>query len=413
MPKVLLINTFANCYSTGRLAAEVGEVAESKGWETYLAYAEDAKLPCKSKLIRIMHGRLGAYFHIFFWGRLMNMRGFGSWLDTIRLIHKIKKIKPDIVHMHNVHQYFLDVPMLCRYLAKAGIPVVWSLHDCWTITGGCTHFAYNKCDGWKTGCGNCPQHKNDSNMRGPFDFSRVVFRHKKINFNKPDKMIVVSASNWLAKLAKQNMFSKYDVRQIPNGIDLQTFSPKSSGQQVRDKLGVGDKFILLGVATSWSKLKGLEDYYKLRERLPQNCVIVLVGLSAEQISILPAGIIGVCKTKNIEELVELYSAADVVVSLSYQEAFGLTPIEGYACGTPAIVYNCTSTPELVVPEVGEIVEPGDIEGIVVAVGKIRAQGKNGYITACRERAVKLYNKFDRYAEYVDIYNELINNKNLC
>lgn len=411
MKKLLLVNTYGNLWSTGRLAAEVGEVAKNNGWECYFAYASQAK-PCGYQMIRINTSRVLNKIHFFF-SRILNLKGFGSWWETRKFIRTIKKICPDIIHLHNIHGDYLNIPLFFRFLKRANIPVVWSLHDCWAMTGGCTHFVYFRCEQWKTGCHNCPRYKNKDRggeLRGFIRTMPWVYKYKKQLFEAVPNLTIVSASEWLAQIARNSYLSIKDIRVIPNGIDVSIFKPYDNTTEIRRKYDLRDKFVIMGVGTEWSVRKGFNDYLQLSQKLSSDFVIVLVGVDHLTQKQLPTNIIGISKTDNIAELALLYSTANVVTSLSYQEAFGLTPIEGFACGTPAIVYNNTALPELITPQTGIIVETGSIDKLVEAIEEIRSRGKQYYSPCCRETAEKFYNKYTQYSKYVELYQEILTKK---
>ena len=169
----------------------------------------------------------------------------------------------------------------------------------------------------------------------------------------------------------------------------------------------GGNFLLLGVANVWDRRKGLDDFIRLRASLPEDVSVLLVGLTAKQIRLLPKGIIGIGRTESIEELAWIYAAADLFVNASVEETFGLTTVESLACGTPAVVYRSTACPELITPNVGFVVEPGNIEDIVQKTLVVREQGKSFYTGFCRQHAVEHFRKEDCYAEYIRLYEELL------
>lgn len=404
MKKLLQINTVANWGSTGRIAEEIGITAIHKGWESYIAYGRYSK-ESKSKLIKIgtrwdviVHGLIS---------RLFDMHGLGSKDATIRLVENIENIKPDLIHLHNIHGYYLNYNILFNYLSTANIPIVWTLHDCWSFTGHCTYFDYIGCKKWEIQCHNCPQIKSYPESLF-IDRSKENFNLKKALFKSVNNLTIVPVSDWLSQVINKSFLSSYPIQTIYNGISLDTFSPIDDTKMIKVKYNINNRNILLGVATSWSSRKSLDDYIKLSSRLSTDYVIILIGLSQKQIKTLPNNIIGIPRTENIQELAKLYSAADIVLNLSVEETFGLTTVEGFACGTPGIVYNCTASPELITKETGLVVEKNNITALKNAIFEIISNGKNHYSSACRERAVNHYNKEDRYNEYIQLYNKILN-----
>ena len=399
---LLQINSVVNTGSTGRIAEEIGQTAIATGWKSYIAYGRNDR-PSQSELIKIgndwdikMHG---------FQTRLFDRHGLGSRSATKELVGKIKEISPDIIHLHNIHGYYINIEILFNYLQNSNIPVVWTFHDCWPITGHCAHFTFVGCEKWKTHCNNCPQQKNYPSS-WIVDRSEKNFQLKKELFTSLPNLTLVPVSNWLSEILKESYLQHYPLNVIHNGINTEVFKP-SSDKVFRIKYSLENKFILLGVATSWGSKKGLYDFIELSKHLNSDYQIVLVGLSRKQIEQLPVNILGIERTESVEELSNLYSEADIVLNLSYEETFGLTTVEGFACGTPGIVYNATASPELIDQSTGLVVEPGDINGLMEAIIQIKQNGKQSYSEACVNRAHRLYKKEDRYQEYIDLYESLL------
>ena len=396
MPTLLQINSCANWGSTGKIAEQINQMAAVQGWETYIAYGRSVN-PSQSKLIHI--GNTPSQAIALIEARLFDNDGLANRIATRRLVKKIKAIKPDIIHLHNLHGYYINYKILFDYLNSSNIPVVWTLHDCWSFTGHCSHFVGANCEKWKTQCLECPL-KKDYPASLWLDQSARNYSLKKQLFAANKNIHIVAVSKWLASLVQQSYLKDADVRIINNGIDINTFRPVFTGEKT--------KFSILGVSSVWTQSKGLYDFYRLREVLDVSQYdITLVGLREEQVKTLPSGIKGVVRTNSVDELAQYYSSADVILSLSYGESMGLTPIEGMACGTPAIVYNNTAQPELITSDTGIVVEQGNINDLCKAIFAIKRNGKQMYSDACRERAEKLFHKEDKYQEYVRLFSELI------
>lgn len=405
MPKLLQINSSANWGSTGRIAEQMGQAAISVGWESFIAYGRSVN-PSKSRLIKI-GSKLGVLWHIIE-SRFFDNHGLASRIATKRLIKRIKEINPDIIHLHNIHGYYLNYKILFDYLNSTSIPVVWTLHDCWSFTGHCAHFISANCLRWNDGmCEQCPLKM--SYPKSFADFSTRNFHLKQRLFASNSNIHIVAVSKWLAEQTKQSFLGQGHIQYIYNGVDTILFSPQDA-KHIMNKYKLEGKTVLLGVASAWSEDKGFGDYLALRERLSNNYAIIMVGLTEEKISKLPEGIIGISRTQSIKELAELYSVADVVLSLSRAETFGLTIAEGMACGTPAIVYNNTATPELITEQTGLVVdETGDIEGLMLAIQEVKRNGKAHYFEACRKRAKECFDKDKCFEKYLELYNEILNN----
>ena len=405
MPTLFQINVTCNWGSTGRIAEEIGQVAIQQGWDSYIAYGR-GKPVSKSHLIRI-----GNDWDMYEHGletRIFDNHGLASRRATRKLIRQIEEIRPDIIHLHNIHGYYINYQILFDYLAKREIPVVWTLHACWTFTGHCAHFALAGCYQWKNEeCSHC-KYKKSYPASLFFNRAHRNFLDKKKAFTAPKNMTIVTVSHWLEELVQQSFLSCHQVITINNGIDVRIFSPKNNGKEIREKLGITQPYMLLGVASVWEASKGIFDFVKLRELLPDDqYAIVLVGVDDKTAKILPQGIVAVKRTNNVEELAGIYSAADIVLNLSYQERFGMTTVEGFGCGTPSIVYNVTASPELLTNYTGFVVSQGHLSAVIASVGEICQKGKESYIDVWRQKVVEKYNKNERYMEYIKLYQNLI------
>lgn len=407
MPTLLQINSVINSGSTGRIAEEIGQLAMKNGWKSYIAYGRNDR-PSESQLIKI-----GNDWDIKWHGlqtRLFDRHGLASKKATIELVEKIIEIKPDIIHLHNLHGYYLNIEILFHYLAIAGIPVVWTLHDCWPMTGHCSHFSFIGCNKWKTQCEHCPQ-KKEYPASYLTDRSFKNYQLKKDLFTSVPQMTLVPVSNWLANIVKESFLKIYPIKTIYNGVDTSVFAPCST-TKIREKYKIPTvTFVMLGVASVWSERKGLRDFIRLSESLKENEMIILVGLTNKQKNNLPRNIFVISRTENIHELAELYALADVFVNPTWEDNFPTTNIEALACGTPVITYQTGGSPEAVTPETGFVVEQGDFTGIRDAIDTIKSKGKSFYAETCRERAVKMFDKNERYTEYLELYEQMLSEIN--
>jgi putative colanic acid biosynthesis glycosyltransferase len=406
--KILLqINSVVNYGSTGRIVEELGQKAIENGWVSYIAFGRKSQ-QSKSVLINI-----GSYLGIKFHGlysRLFDRHGFGSLHATKKLVKQIETINPDIIHLHNLHGYYLNISILFKYLALKNIPVVWTFHDCWPMTGHCSHFDYIGCEKWKTACFKCPQ-KKEYPASLWLDRSKLNYQSKREMFTSINNICFVVVSNWLGKVVKQSFLKNKSIKVITNGIDIDQFKPVEESF-LANKFKLNDKFIILGVASLWNKKKGLYDFFELNNILDSTYQIILVGLNKMQVKELPSNIIGIERTESISELVSIYSSADVFLNPSVEETFGLTTAEALACGIPVIVYNATASPELITSQTGFVIEPGDINGIMKSIEIVYQKGKHSYSYACRESVIKQYNKNDRYMDYINLYDLILNKKEI-
>jgi len=404
MPKILQICVEGNTGSTGSIAEAIGAYVLAHNWESYIAFGRFPR-PSVSKIIRI-----GSDWETMMHGvetRIFDRHGLGSRKATKELIAKIQLIQPDIIQLHHLHGYYINIEILFEYLLKSNIPVVWIFHDCWSFTGHCGFFDYVKCDKWKTVCNDCPQ-KNEYPKSFFIDGSERNFYIKRKLFTSIPNLTIVSVSRWLDNLVSESFFKYSRHTWIHNGIDLETFKPSNNRVSIRQKYSLGDKFLVLGVATTWDRRKGLKDFIELSRFLKQDIALVLVGLNKNQIKLLPNNIMGISRTDDREELVNLYSVAGVFLNLSDEESFGLTTAEAMACGTPVVVYNKTASPELVSNETGIIIEKGDFQSLIKAIDTIKSKGKEHYTDMCRNYAEKKFNMKDRFEDYLKLYREILN-----
>lgn len=409
MPLLFQINSCIN-RSTGKIAQQIGEKAIEAGYDSIIAYPVRAgNYPSKSNTI-VIGDRFDSIKHAFV-TRLFDRHGLGSSQATKKLINQIEELRPSIIHLHNIHGYYLNYKILFDFLAKADIPVVWTIHDCWPFTGHCAHFTDIDCHKWEDGtCGKCPKKKNyPSSLL--LDRSKKNYKEKKGAFTSLKKLTIVPVSFWLGDMVNKSFLGKYPIRVIQNGIDINTFYPrKNKIEKIRQQYGWTNKFVILGVATGWNEIKGMSTYFKLRESLDDNYAIVMVGLTENQLSSLPKGITGITRTNNQEQLAELYSSADVLFNGSYQETFGLVTAEAMACGTPAIVYNSTACPEIVGDDRGRIIPVGDYNKLLEAISSLKELTeveKETMSATCVDYVRTNLDKDKKYQEYIQLYNTLL------
>ena len=401
--KLLQICVEGNTGSTGTIAESIGQFVVQKGWESYIAFGRFPR-PSASKLIRV-GSDLATTLH----GietRIFDNHALSSRNSTKKLIKKIKEINPDIIQLHHLHGYYINIEILFEFLYKSNIPVVWTFHDCWSFTGHCAYFDYVGCNKWKKECFNCPQ-KKEYPKSFFLDNSNKNFHLKKKLFTSLSNITIVSVSQWLNKLVDESFFKNTNHICIYNGVDLETFKPNDINDNIKRKYKVENKFVILGVATTWDRRKGLKDFIDLAKHLKEDEIIILVGLDAEQKKYLPTNIVGLSRTDNRKELANLFAASDAFLNLSTEETFGLTTAEAMASGTPVIVYNNTASPELVGPNTGYVVEKNNILAIADALKKLKENSKSFYSNECRNYAIEKFNSINIYNAYFELYNKMI------
>lgn len=347
----------------------------------------------------------GRHIHIVL-GQIIGSEVAFSLIATFRLIRYLKKIKPDIIHLHNIHQYYLNYNLFMRFLKNFKGKIVWTFHDCWPYTGVCHHYTEEECNKWEKKCYDCPYLKKKK-KKPIFDCSTREFYNKKRISKQLKQLYIVTPSEWLAKEVKKSFFKNHSIVVIPNGIDTDLFNYKES--LIKEEYKLYDKKIILGVASHWTKNKGLEDFEQLSRLLNDNYKIVLIGVEEKDRKI--DKILYLPRTTSKEKLAQWYSAADVYCNLSTEETFGLVVVEAMACGTPVVVYDSTALPELVKGTNSYICRPHDLNEVVNKICMICEDGKNRYKEICRNKVLKSYSSKDTANKYEIFYNSIMEKKN--
>ena len=392
--KVVQINTFPY-KSTGTIMMNIHKCLQKNDVESYVAWGRGRKSENEYEIF--MNDKIGVYWHGLY-TRVTDKTGFASKRSTKRLLKKLDEIKPDIVHLHNIHGYYINIEMLFNYLKENKIKTVWTLHDCWAFTGHCAYFTCVNCNKWKDECHDCPQLNTypisyNDNSKWNYDKKKDLFTGLNLT--------IVTPSQWLAELVKSSFLNDYDVEVINNGIDTEIFKPRKS--DFRKKYGLEDKKIILGVASEWTERKGLKDFIELSKLIDKDEIIVLVGLNDKQIKNLPNNIIGIKRTENAIQLAEIYTAADVYFSPSIEETFGMTILESIACGTKSIVYKGTAMEELVNEDNGFCIDIGDLNFVSKTIKEVKKIKEDGRINDSKILSKIMATKY--FELYKTKYNE--------
>lgn len=399
--KVVEING-VNYGSTGSIAISLCDRIIKENGQAFFAYPPSRtnakkdvayKMKIGSRLERNVHVILAYYF---------GLNGFFSVIATKRFLKEICQIHPDIIHLHNIHNCYLCLPLFFSAINKMGIPIVWTLHDCWAFTGQCPHFTFVNCDKWKAGCRKCPQFK--CYPKSLFDNTKIMWKKKKKWFTNVDNLYLVTPSVWLSNMVKQSFLKNKATRVVNNGIDLGIFKPTES--DFREKHSISsEKKIILGVAFGWTERKGIDVFLRLSKMLdPDLYQVVLVGTNENVDRKLPNDIISIHRTSDQIELAKIYTAADVFVNPTREENFPTVNIEALACGTPVITFDTGGSPEIVDKTCGSVVPVDDLTALekeIAHVCKFQPYSKE----ACLRRA-RLYDKNERIEEYTNLFKEL-------
>lgn len=398
---VLQINTVGNSGSTGRIAEQIGIEAIRSGWESYIACAIRIS-QSRSNIIRV-----GSQWHRYpnvLWTRIFDSDSPLAKISTLKLIGDIKKISPDIIHLHNLHGYYLHAPTLLRFLGEYDRPVVWTLHDFWPFTGHCAYFDFCGCDRWKSACRNCPQKKA---YPASWVFDRSAKNHiEKISLiSKIKNLTLVPVSEWAKSIAAESKVKFKNIQTIRNGINLDAFYPSA-----KPRTGIPNN--ILFAANKWEPRKGLHFIPKIAELLGGSYTFTVIGVDDRQKKHLEKnGISALKRTANAEELRDIYSQAAVFANPTLEETLSLVNMEAIACGTPVVTFASGGTPETVPNErVGAVVNRGDIGEMAAQIRKFAALDKSETAKICRQTALDNFDAKTAFKKYIELYGSLVKNR---
>lgn len=393
MKKLVQINTVCNT-STGKLMGDIQREADKEGYET-LSIVGRRKVFSELRCEKAGNG-LSFWLHVAV-NTVLDRQGYASYFATRRIIKIIRQECPDIIHLHNLHGYYINLPLLFRYLSdEYKGKIFWTFHDCWPFTGHCAYFTAVGCDKWKNGCGRCPNRKVYP-VSLLADASKKNYSDKKRMFTSLKNLTVIVPSEWMASLVKRSFFSSYPVEIVNNGVDLNVFSYSRPSDSLYDKYDIDrEKKVILGVANIWDTRKGMPDFFALAKVISDEYQILLVGLSSVQMRRLPGNITGIHRTEDRKELAEIYSMARVFINPSLEESFSLVTIEAIACGTPVIVLDTSAVKELVCEENGIVLKSHGGTDYLDAIRELDRRGLSG------EKVAQTARKYDanKYARRI-------------
>lgn len=402
--KIVYINETCGIGSIGRLTLELASQLEEAGDQAYIMYSNGTSRYKHS--IKVCN-RVSQCFHALF-SRLTGLQGYFSHLETYNILKKLQEIKPDVVHLQNLHSNYVNLKMLLSYLAQNDIPTVLTLHDCWFFTGKCTSFVPASCPKYQSNCGNCPLlHEDNVNPTWFFDRTRKCHRDKKKWLTEIPRLTAVGVSEWITNEAKKTFLIRKNIRCIYNFIDTEVFQYRESN--LKEHYGLLNKKIVIMTATELTVNKGSKEMIYLAENLPDDYKIIFVGGNKLKVEI-PPNILHIRHTNNPVELAQLYSMADVCVNTTLYETFGMVTVESMACGTPVIVYRNTASAELAISGCGIALEQD--KGYKEIVDTIRRVVEEPmtlklYTREKRIRIIQqLFGKKEKIEEYMRLYREI-------
>ncbi len=401
MKTILEINSI-NYSSTGNITLNIAKTARKEGYKVYTSckysrvgakFQYEDQIYIGSRLERVICEEL-AY--------ITGLKDHFNIVGTYKFLKKIDEIKPDLIHLHSLTDTYINLNMLFKYIRKHKIPVVWTFHDAWAMTGQCFVFETIGCRKWIDGCGHCPQlHEKPASLF--LDNTSYLWRKKKKMFTSIPNMTIVTPSNWLKDLVKQSFFKDYPVKVINNGINLDLFKPEES--DFREKHNIQNSFIILGVAARWPMRKGLDVFIRLAKELPDKFKIVMVGTNEETDKLLPENILSIHKTFNQQQLVEIYTAADLFITPTREDNFPTVNIEALACGTPVLTYRTGGSPEIINEKCGSVVEKNDYEAFkneIIRIEKERPYSKQDCINRAKE-----FDMNKKFSEYTELFKQIL------
>lgn len=393
--KVVQINSTCGIGSTGKICVGISQLLTADNIENYIIYSSrsdgyELGISCSND-IYIKTQALKS--------RIRGNYGFNSVRATRKIIGQLEKIRPDIVHLHNIHGHDCNLEILFTYFRENKTKLIWTFHDCWAFTGYCPYFTMKKCDKWKTQCAQCVQRREYSWF---FDKSRKLFEKKKRLLEGLD-LTIITPSQWLADLVRQSFLRGYPVKVINNGIDLGIFKPAAS--DFRRRYGLENKKVVLGVSFEWDARKGPDVFIALAKRLSGDYKIVLIGTDDTTDKLLPDSILSIHRTQNQQELAEIYSAADVFVNPTREENYPTVNMESLACGTPVLTFKTGGSPEMIDDTCSSVVECDDVDSLEKEILRI-CTDKPFSEEQCVKKAEE-FDKNERFKEYLALYERVI------
>ncbi len=391
--KILQINAVYGFASTGVIVKDIETLLQNNGDEAFICYQTAINPPKNSyKIGNKLDWKLHAVY-----ARLFGKQAYFSRIATRKLLKYMDRIRPDVVHLHNLHSNYLNLNMLCEYLAEKNMKTVYTLHDCWCFTGKCAHYVTSKCDKWQASCGGCPQNKSEQPSL-LFDSTSAVLKDKTEHLNKIKDLTLVACSEWMKSQAEKSLLKPKKITTIYNGVDTEIFKPHTSS--FREQHGLHDEFLIMGMADKWCLKENREAVERIIENNKQ-CKIVIVGCKKEQKerfeeheNVLTAGYI-----RDRKELSDIYAASDVFVNLTHADTLPTVNMESICCGTPVITYNCCGSPELVDKNSGYVVDENDVTAILEKIEEIKKKPPQINMAAVQQK----FDKNTCYNKYLEVY----------
>lgn len=400
--RVIQLNACYGYGSTGIIVRDLQDLCLRHGIECVVAFP-------KSKGTVKGGYRIGNLFtnkiHAIL-ARISGKQGYFSLFSTLKFLFYLNHYKPDIIHLHNLHGCYINLPALLKYAAKRKIAMVVTLHDCWFYTGGCSHYTSICCDKWLKECGNCPR-RYDETAAYLWDGSSRILADRKRLFGNIKNLACVGVSNWIAEEAHRTVFKDAICMTIHNGVDIDFFHPVES--DFREKYNLRDKKIILAPANKWFSEINQGTFNYFASHLSDEMCMVFIGTGCDE-KRLTGNMINLGFISSQEKLRDVYSSADVMVNCTREESLSLLNVEVQACGTPVITYSNTGVKETVDGKCGFAVDNGNPKEMWTVLVNVLSKGRMCFSEDCISWIKQSFNKEYNYIKYIELYKRLIGNK---
>lgn len=401
--KIVQINAIVGRQSTGVIVRDLHNLCCKSNMDSYVIAGYDRENILADDHTYQVNCAFGKKIHALV-NRLSGKQAYWSFQTTKEILLLFDKIRPDIVHLHNLHNNYLYLNGLLTYLARKNIATVITMHDCWYFTGGCTHFTRANCMRWKHKCGQCPQMNSINTW--VIDASEKVLSDREKYLSDINKLYMVGVSNWMTSQASQSVIKDAHYLTIHNGVDMEMFKYRSS--KVREKLDIkNEDFVVLAPAIKWYNPNNRQLLIELTRGLEGKCKIVFFGCAKIDES-LPSNIVQVGYIRNPFELAELYSASDVFVNCTHEDSLPFANMEPQACGTPVVTFDNTGATETVDGVCGFAVQTDSVDLMIEKILEIKSKGRAFYSESCVSWVEKEFNKERNYSKYIDLYKDITN-----
>ncbi|MBQ9861549.1 MAG: glycosyltransferase [Clostridia bacterium] len=398
--RVLQINATYGYGSTGLIMQDIGETLTAAGEEAFFAYQSAKELVPNGYCVG---NRIDWKVHAVLC-RLFGRQGYYSKAATRRFLRYLDEVKPDIVHLHNLHSNYIHLNDLLKYLAKKDIPTVITMHDCWYFTGKCFHYVDVGCDGFQHGCGNCLK-KEAPPASLLFDCSRAVLRDRIRFLSVVPRLKIVGCSEWICGEAKKGFMRDFAITAIRNGVDITVFKPQDK-RALKTARGLQDKFVVMGMANKWLLPSNRALLERTVAMLDDGAVLMLVGCTDGQKAQLARygdKVVCIGFVSDRAQMAACYATADVFVNATHADTLPTVNMESICCGTPVITYDSCGSPELILEGCGYTVAEDDVDRMLERITAVRQSGA----WDCSAIGAEHFDKNKSYRQYMDVYRELV------